>query len=305
MTLPKVSESLAGRIEIHNLWPLSQGEVQGTRSKFLADLVADSSVFKTQKVLWHALVSMMVLGGYPEVLERANDARREKWFESYMQSILQKDIRELANIDGLVEIPRLLELIAGKAGSLLNIADIGRILGMPNTTLNRYYSLLQHVFLVVQLPAWTPNLEGRVVKSPKVFLADTGLLCYLRGIDTESLLEDRHQAGAILENFVVMEVLKQLSWAEPGEGSGLKAYHFRTHKGQEVDIVLADRRKRLFGIEVKAAASVQGKDFKGLRYLQESRPEQFQKGVVLYTGSEVIQFGDHLWAVPVSCLWQS
>ena len=303
MTLPKVSESLAGRIEIHNLWPLSQEEIQGNPSGFLEALISAESTFKAVHTPWDTLMRMMVMGGYPEVLARPSGVRQEKWFSSYMQSILQKDIRELANIDGLTEIPRLLEIMADRVGSLLNLTDVSRLLGMPKTTLNRYYALLQHVFLVVQLPAWTPNQEGRVVKSPKVFLNDTGLLCHLRGLDVTSLQQQRHQAGAVLENFVVMALLKQLTWAKPGEGAGLKAYHFRTHKGHEVDVVLEDRRKRLFGIEVKAAASVEAKDFKGLRYLQEMRPEQFQKGVVLYTGGEVLQFGQDLWAVPISALW--
>ena len=169
MTLPKVSESLAGRSEVHFLWPLSQSEIRGQQSHFLKSLIAEPSQFKTSRTSWNSVVKMMGVGGYPETVGRSSEARREKWFQSYINAILQKDIRELANIEGLVELPNVLELIAGRVGGLVNLSDIARISGIPHTTLQRYYALLQHVFLVVHLPAWTPNLEGRVVKAPKVF----------------------------------------------------------------------------------------------------------------------------------------
>jgi uncharacterized protein len=299
MTLPKISESLAGRIEIHDLWPLSKSELEGHQSSFLKTLVSEKAGFKPSKTPWDEIVKMLGLGGYPEVVKRTSEARREKWFQSYINSILQKDIRELANIEGLNEIPNVLELIAGRVGGILNLSDISRVAGIPNTTLQRYYALLQHVFLIVHLPAWTPNLEGRVIKAPKVFINDTGLLCYLRGESADSFLKNRTGAGSIFENFAVMEVIKQLSWSD----ISLNPYHFRTHKGHEVDIVLENRKKQLYGIEVKTASSVDKNDFKGLEYLQDLKPKNFVKGIVLYTGDQVIKFADKLYAVPVSALW--
>jgi len=299
MTLPKISESLAGRIEIHNLWPLSKSELEGHKSNFLKTLISQQAKFKPSKISWNEIVKMLGLGGYPEILKRTSEARRERWFQSYINSILQKDIRELANIEGLNEIPNVLELIAGRVGGILNLSDISRVAGIPNTTLQRYYALLQHVFLIVHLPAWTPSLEGRVIKAPKVFINDTGLLCYLRGESAESFLKNRTGAGSILENFAVMEVIKQLSWSD----IALKPYHFRTHKGLEVDIVLESRKKELYGIEVKTTSSVDKNDFKGLQYLRDLKPKQFQTGIVLYTGDQVIKFQDKLYAVPISVLW--
>lgn len=299
MTLPKMSESLAGRSEVHHLWPLSQGEIRRCQSNFLKTLTTEPSLFTTLPVSWDSMVKMMCVGGYPETLGRSSEARREKWFQSYINAILQKDIRELANIEGLVEIPHVLELIAGRVGGLVNLSDISRISGIPHSTLQRYYALLQHVFLVVHLPAWTPNFEGRVIKAPKVFLNDTGLLCHLRGESFESLRKDRNGAGSILENFVVMEIIKQLSWSE----LSLKPYHFRTHKGQKVDIVLESRKKQLYGIEIKTSSSVESKDFKGLRHLRDMQPKKFVKGIVLYAGDQMVQFQDNLYAVPVSALW--
>ncbi len=299
MTFPRISESLAGRIEVHNLWPLSQVEIQGRQSSFLKTFISKEADFIPSNYSWNDLTKAMGSGGYPEVLKRPSEARREQWFKSYINSILQKDIRELANIDGLIEIPNVLELIAGRVGSTLNLSDVSRLSGIPNTTMQRYYALLQHVFLIVHLPSWRPNLEGRVIKAPKVFLSDTGLLCYLRGERTDSFLKDRKRAGPILENFVVMEIIKQLSWS----GISLKPYHFRTHKGQEVDIILESRKKELYGIEIKTSSSVSSKDFNGLRYLKNLKSRNFIRGVVLYTGDQVIKFEDKLSAVPVSTLW--
>ncbi|GJL51687.1 MAG: hypothetical protein NPIRA01_29140 [Nitrospirales bacterium] len=284
---------------MHHLWPLSQDEIQGQVSTFLTMLTSGLSSFKTSGTSWETIVTRMRVGGYPEPLARASEARQEKWFASYINAILQKDIRELANIEGFVQLPNLLELIAGRVGSIVNFADLSRTSGIPQTTLQRYYTLLRQVFLVVHLPAWTPNFEGRVIKAPKVFFNDAGILCHLRGESIGSLRHDRNRVGAIFENFAVMEIIKQLSWSE----LSLKPYHFRTHKGQEVDLVLEGRTKQLYGVEVKTSSSVTSQDFKGLRYLREMHPKKFTKGVVLYTGDQVIKFEDNLYAVPVSALW--
>lgn len=299
MTLPKVADSLAGRMEIHNLWPISQAEILGTKSNFLDIVTSKESKFQHVKASWKDIIESIRVGGYPEAVERKTESRRSKWFESYMLSVLQKDIRDLANIEGLTQIPNILQLISTRVGSTLNMSDIARLSGIKNTTLQRYLSLLEHVFLIVKVPAWTPNLEGQFVKSPKVYLNDTGLLCHLRGEDTESLLANRSRAGAFLENFVTMEIIKELSWSD----QYLKLFHFSIHKGAEVDLVLENRKKQLFGIEVKSTASLKEKDFRGLRRLAELTGEKFQKGIVLYSGDQVLRFGDNIYAVPISSLW--
>ena len=298
MILPKVADSLAGRIEIHNLWPLSQGEILGKPSDFLEVLISQDSKFQSSQVSWKEILRSILVGGYPEAIARKKDSRRSKWFESYLISVLQKDIRELANIEGLNQIPNVLQLLSTRVGSTLNMSDIARLSGIKNTTLQRYMALLEHVFLSVKIPAWTPNMEGQFVKSPKIYLNDSGLLSHLRGEDMESLSANRSGVGALLENFVVMEIIKQLSWSN----KFLKPYHFSMHKGAEVDLVLENRQKQLFGIEVKSAASLKEKDFKGLKRLAELTGNKFQKGIVLYSGDEVVGFGDNLYAVPISTL---
>ncbi|SDD15079.1 ATP-binding protein [Niabella drilacis] len=299
MILPKVADSLAGRIEIHKLWPLSQTELSGSTSTFLQTLVQPDGRYESRKTKWEHIVQSIKTGGYPEAVLRSTETRRDRWFESYLTAVLQKDIRELSNIEGLVQLPNILHLLATRAGSTINFSDIARLAGVKNTTFQRYMALLEHVFLLAKLPAWTPNAEGQFVKSPKVFLNDTGLLCHLMGESAESLLRNRTTAGLFFENFVTLEILKQLSWND----LSLKAYHFSMHSGAEVDLVLEDRKKQLYGIEIKSKASVTIDDFKGLKRLAALAGKKFQKGIVLYTGDQVISFGDAFKAVPAGNLW--
>jgi uncharacterized protein len=300
MTLPQVADSLAGRIEIHNLWPLSQAEILGNRSKFLDNLIAPNGRFQSRKSNWKDIIEAIRAGGYPEALQRETEGRKAKWFESYVSAVLQKDIRNLANIEGLTQIPNILQLIGTRVGSTINLSDIARLSGIKNTTLQRYMALLEHVFLILKIPAWTPNIEGQFVKSPKIFLNDTGLLCHFRGEGAESLMENRTTAGAFLENFIVMEIIKQLSWSD----LFLKPYHFSVHSGSEVDLVLEDRKKQLYGIEIKSTASVGQNDFKGLKRLAEIAGKKFQRGVVLYGGEHMVGgFGENMQAVPLSAVW--
>lgn len=301
MTMPKVADSLAGRTEIHQLWPLSQDEIWGLKSGFLETLVSDQSDFTTSPIQWNDLARIISTGGYPEAVDRTSERRRNKWFESYIYSILQKDIRELSNIEGLSQIPNVLELIATRVGSTINFSDIGRLAGIKSSTLHRYVTLLEQIFLIHKIPAWTANTEGQFVKSPKVILNDTGLLCYLMGENTQTIMKNRTRAGSFFENFVVLEILKQISWFD----DLLKPFHFSIHQGAEVDLVLEDRRKQLYGIEIKVTASVQPSDFKGLKKLAEIAGDRFQRGIVLYTGDQVIGGfgGRNLQAVPIGALW--
>jgi len=300
MMLPRVGDSLAGRIEIHNLWPLSQDEIAGTKSNFLQTLINTDQKFSSSNITWQDIATKMRVGGYPESIARSSSSRRNKWFSDYITAILQKDIRELANIEGLSEIPNILKLIATRVGSTVNMSDIARLSGVKNTTLKRYVTLLEHIFLIVHVPAWTKNAEGEFVKSSKVYLNDTGLLNHLIGQEDGRFLEQRSNAGAYLENFIVMEIIKQLSWSD----LYLKPYHFSMHKGSEVDLVLEDRAGGLFGIEIKSAATLQDSDFNGLRRLSELAGDKFKRGIVLYTGEQYLGgFGDNLQAVPISTVW--
>ncbi len=242
LLVPKVTESLAGRIEILTLWPFSQGELEGVRETFVDALFAETNPCASANPLASLkLMDRVLRGGYQKICTIRGAARREDWFRSYLSTILQRDIRDLSNIEGLTELPRLLTLLAARAGSSVNFADIARDPSIPQTTLKRCFALLEMTFIVQALPAWSSNLGKRLAKSRKLYLNDTGLLTHLLGFSKDRLGGDPKQGVPLMENFVVMELRKQASWSKTQP----ELFHFRTQAGREVDIVLEDRSGRI------------------------------------------------------------
>jgi len=301
LLLPRLSESLAGRMEILTLWTLSQGEIERTREGFVDAVFAERlpPLPKSRRVATD-LAERVVGGGYPELVAQGGQARRRAWFGAYVTTILQRDVRDLAHIEGLTALPRLLALLASRPMGLLNYADLARDSGLPQSTLKRYMALLETTFLVQTLPGWFSNLGKRLAKAPKIVMADTGLAAHLQGVDASRFRDDRTHLGPLLENFVVMELRKQVAWSRRLP----QLFHFRTSEGREVDLVLEDREGRLVGIEIKAASSVGPGDVKGLRFLGDLAPRRLHRGVVLYAGDEIVPFGAKLHAVPIRALWE-
>jgi uncharacterized protein len=303
LLLPRVSESLAGRMEILTLWPLSQGEIEGVEENLVDRLFSAQFALPRTSPKGAGtradILDRVARGGYPEALGRRTEERRREWFGAYITTILQRDVREIANIEGLTELPRVLTLLATRASSLHNLADISRSISIPQSTLRRYLTLLEATFLLAPLPAWSSNLGRRMIKAPKLALSDTGLLTYLLGANKERLAQDSSALGRALENFVVTELRKQSSWGKTKP----QLFHFRTQIGQEVDVVMEDAAGRLVGVEVKASATVTAGDFKGLRALREMTGNRFTRGVLLYTGTEAVPFGADLFALPFASLW--
>lgn len=299
LTLPRLSESLAGRMEVLPLHPLSAGELSERVEGFVPRLFEGVPGSWKPRMDPEPIVERLVRGGYPEAVQRSDAARRDAWFGSYVSTLLQRDVRDLARVEGLHALPNLLKLIAARGSSLLNMSDIGRDAGLPHSTLTRYLSLLESVFLVHRVPAWSHNLGQRLVKAPKIHILDPGLALHLLGADDARLTSDRMLLGRMLESFVVGEIRKQISWAS----TGTSLHHYRTSAGSEVDIVLEDRKGALCGIEVKASASVGASDFTALKTLKEQFPDRFKAGVILYLGDQVLPFGDGLWLLPMQSLW--
>ncbi len=301
LVLPQVSESLAGRMEVLTLRPFSQGEIEGRREGFIdACFARELAPGPCPGSAWPALVDRIVRGGFPEVLDRPDAARRAAWFGSYVTTLLERDVRDLSNVQHLHELLRLLRLIAARSSGVLNLAAVARDANVPLSTLQRHWALLEAVFFIQTLPAWSGNLTARLAKAPKLLLGDTGLLCHLAGLDAERLKGDELMAGAVLETFVATELMKQAAWSRTRPG----LFHYRTQKQQEVDIVMEDARGRLVGLEVKKTASPSAGDFKGLRHLQEATGKRFLRGILLYTGAESVAFGPDLHVVPASAIWQ-
>jgi len=300
LLLPNLSESLAGRMEILTLWPFSQGELASLKENFVDAAFAESSLGPAPEALDKSELFRRVLtGGFPEVVARASPARRGAWFRSYVTTMLQRDVRDLANVEHLTTLPRLLALLAGRATSLLNYSELSRSLALPQSTLKRYMALLETTFLIQPLPPWSANLGKRLVKSPKVVLCDTGLMAHLLGLSPQRLDVQPVLSGPLLENFAVMELRKQATWSETQP----QVFHFRTQTGQEVDIILEDAAGHVVGIEIKAASSIVAKDFASLQFLSESLGKRFVKGIALYTGRESVPFAPNLHALPISALW--
>lgn len=267
LLLPKLSESLAGRMEILTLWPFSQGEMHRKKEDFIDQLFLTKPHFLTQPTSkWinrTALMEKILTGGYPPLLTRTTSSRRRTWFKSYLTTILQRDVRNFSDISDLNALPRLLTATATRAGSLLNFTDLGRSLMIPQTTVKRYFDILIGTFLVQLLRPWSTNLGQRVIQTPKAYLTDTGLLAHLLGLTTDRLLLDPSLAGSAMENFVLMELLKQATWSKRQPES----FFWRTASGQEVDLLLEDESGRLVGIEIKAGATLGKKDISGLQTL--------------------------------------
>lgn len=298
----RISESLAGRAERVQLWPLSQGEMLGRRETFIDGLLAGRvpSIIDAPSGRG-AVATAVVRGGYPEMLARRDTRRRTRWIENYIQMILERDVRDLTvKAQQLDELPRLLAAAAARVACLLEITELARDTKLSRDTTSRYLTLLELLFLLRRAPAWSRNIGQRLIKAPKVWLPDSGLACNLVGYDERRFeADDTPLAGALFENFIAAEALKQASWCNIDVG----LHHFRTAAGREIDLVIEARDGSLAGIESKLSATVRARDFNALRHLRDRLGDRFRAGVVLYTGPETLPFGDRLWAIPVSALW--
>ena len=297
LTLPRVADSLAGRMEILALLPLARTEIEKMQTSFLKDIFAGRPRVG-RPCTGKALVDRVLTGGYPEVLRRTSWTRRHAWFHSYLESIIKRDVADLAKLAHLVEMPRLLAALAHQAAQLINFSAAGSAIGLSHVTTANYTRILEELFLVKTLPAWHHNQLKRLVKAPKLHFIDSGLLAALRDLTPERVADDRTEFGAVLETFVLGEIMKQASWGEP-----LEIFHYRDKEGDEVDLVLRKGASELVGIEVKAAATVRSADFNGLRKFASAEKKRFRLGVVLYDGDKLIPFGEKLFAAPIASLW--
>jgi predicted AAA+ superfamily ATPase len=303
MALPRLSDSLAGRMRVIALWPLAQSEIEGAPGSFI-DLAFEGA-FPTHRIACDRddVIRRALTGGYPEVVTkagmRAPDVRLGDWFEAYISTLLQRDIRDLANIQGMSDLPLLLRLIAARATATFNAADLSRSARIPNATLHRYLALLQAIFVVQLIPPWSNNLSSRLVKAPKLLMTDSGVMSYLNGLSEAQVATAPTAVGPLLENFAGMELMKLASWNQHRP----QLLHYRTHDQREVDFVLQARSGKLVGVEVKASCTIDAGDFKGLQSLAQTAGDAFVCGIVLYTGEFVLPFGSNLFAVPFSALW--
>ncbi len=301
LLVPRLGDSLAGRMEILRLHPLSQTELVGEESSFLSSLFSDSLAAGrlSGQRLGINLAERVAAGGYPAALARSTPRRQMAWYRDYADTLMQRDVADLARIHTLDALPRLLSLAAGQTASLINISELAAPFQISRPTIRQYMTLLSHIFLLEELPPWHSNRMKRLIKTPKLHLGDTGLACALLGVDASMLWKDRTLFGHLLETFVYQELQRHASWHD----DVIRFSHFRSKNKAEIDIVL-ECCGELAGVEVKAAATVTADDFKGLQQFQQSAKERFVAGVLLYDGDSVVPFGRNLYALPISSLWQ-
>jgi predicted AAA+ superfamily ATPase len=299
LTLPRVADSLAGRMETIRLLPLARAEIAGKPPTFLERLFAGKLQGDRKAVVGDDLMRLVLLGGFPEAISRQSERRRQDWARSYLTSVLTRDLRDIADIEKLTELPKFVRLLAEHSGQLVNYSQFGSSINVSYKTGQRYVALLEQVFLVATLQPWYTNALKRIAKTPKLHFLDSGLLATARGLSFDRVKADRDMFGTLLESFVFSEVLKLMTASD----LRLTPYHFRDQQMREVDIVLERDDGMIVGIEIKASATVKSGDFSGLRTLAEACKDQFAYGVVLYDSTDLVPFGDRLAAVPLSTLW--
>jgi hypothetical protein len=298
LTRAQVADALVGRMAVLTLYPFSQGEIEGVRETWLAR--AFEGRWWISSIPTADVWSRVLRGGYPEAVRIHDPTERRLWLRAYADTLITRDVNLLADIERAADMAFLLQLLAALSGQLLNVSNLSREMGMPHSTLQRYLKLLEWLMVIVRVPAWHAHAHQQLLKTPKILMNDTGLAIALLNFDESRLLNDNLLRGRMLENFVGMELLKQISYAaEP-----YRLYHLRTSKGREVDFLLENAQGKLLGIEVKASAMVNADDFRHLRAVGEWLGERWAGGIVLYTGTTLSPFGVKLWAMPISCLWQ-
>lgn len=296
MMLPRLSDALVGRMDISTLYPLSEAEIEG-RAPIIDAWFSRKPLSRSSSSVssWERALR----GGFPEARSRKTIARRQAWFDSYVATVLLRDVKDLAAIDSAGALPRLFAIACARATGLVNHADLARDAGMPPSTLARYLALLEMVFLVETTAPWFANVGKRLVKAPRLHIIDSGLLCHALGIGDLRALSRAPRRGAVLQNFVAMEILKQAEASKTRP----RLLHFRSHDGAEVDVVLEDARGRIIGIEIKSSATLGSSDLAGLRALSELTKDKFVRGIVLYGGEDPLPLDRKIDAAPISALW--
>jgi uncharacterized protein len=297
-------DTLPGRTETIELWPLAQGEIDGTADRFV-DAVFEQgeqgeALAHESTVTRQEYAERLVRGGFPEALARTNPRRRERFFDSYLADLVARDVSQLSEIERTPEMRALIRLLAARSGQLLVVNALSSDIRLPASTVHRYLALLEEVFLIKRIPAWSRNVSARAVGTPKLAFVDSGIAANLLGADVRSLLRPGGLFGPLLEGFVLMELARQLTWSR----QRAELFHYRTKDKVEVDAVLENRQGNVVGMEIKASSTVAAGDFRGLRHLAERIGNDFIAGIVFYTGTQTLPFGPRLRAVPVSALWQ-
>jgi len=299
MALPTAADSLAGRMETLTLLPLSQSELCGNTANWIDAAFAGRLLNVAMPVVGAALVEAVLRGGYPEAISRRDARRRAVWTRQYIDAIIQRDVRDVASIDKIDQLPRFLRSLAQVSGQMCNYTQLGGQVGLDSKTAARYIGVFEQMYLLKRVEVWARNRLKRVVKTPKLQFIDAGLLATLLDLGPAEVQQDRSRFGNVLETFAYSELLKHITTAT----DDYRALYYRDVDLFEVDVVIENAAGQLIGVEIKASATVKAGDLHGLKKLASVAGGQFKMGVLLYDGAETLPLGDHLWAAPLSTLW--
>jgi uncharacterized protein len=298
---PKLNDSLAGRMFILHMWPLAMCEIQQKPSQFLKKVLDQEAAFSNTTYFSRKdLIDIFAAGGYPSALS-LEPLMRSRWYDNLLTTILERDIKDISNLTRPHDIAKLLNILSTRTSNLLNISELSRTSMIPYTTLTAYMVLLESLFLIIRQPAWHLHRSKRLIKMPKIYFGDVGLLINQMRIGNNLILENGRLFGAILENFVFLELKKLISW----NPLPIDLYHYRTQTGSEVDLILETREGQIIGIEVKASETLSKDDWKGLEVLNQELGDKMTRQIILYLGKEVIYFQKNRLALPLSTLWES
>lgn len=302
LTVPTISESLAGRAGFVDVWPFTQGELSGRVDGFVDAVLHDPASLHTwrpKRVDRRDMLQRLCVGGYPEV-QRLTDRQRSGWFRDYVRTTIERDVAELSGIRKVSEMAQLLRLFAARTGNELVMQNVIDDAPLERQAVYDHRAWLETIRLVATVPAWSRNLTSRVKRRPKVFITDPGLAAWLLG-KTPSALEGPSDpaTGQLVETLVFSELRRQLSWAE----AEVDIFHWRDREGAEIDLVLEASDGRVIGIEVKAGQTPRADWFRWLSRMRETLGDRFVAGIALYAGAQVVPFGDRLHAVPIPALW--
>jgi uncharacterized protein len=300
LAMRDLPDTLVGRMETIELWPLSQGEIDGAPDGFV------DTAFELGPALRHestvdrnGYIERLVRGGFPDAVRRA-PGRRERYFDSYVADTINRDVMQLWDIERGREMHSLVRLLAARSGQIVVPASLANGLEVSAQTVRRYLALLEEVFLIKQIPAWTRNLNTRSIAKSKLAFVDSGVAAAMLDQDVSRLRKPGSPLGGLLEGFVAMEIARQLTWSR----TRAELFHYRTRDQVEVDIVLENRRGEVIAIEVKSSATPSTEDFRGIRHLHERVGDDLVAGYVLHAGPHTLPFGDKYLAVPISALWE-
>lgn len=301
--LQAVPDVLPGRAETIELWPFSQVEIETTTDNFISAVftrparldIPDTGLNREQ------YLERALRGGYPEAVRRVDQGRRSRFFEAYVGDLISRDVHQLSEIERPADMRRLVNAVAASTATTTAVGGLANRLGLPASTVKRYLDLLELLFIVRRVPAWSSNLTTRAVAAPKLVMVDSGLAGHLTGMTLKRAGHPTAPIGPLLENLVIGELARQLTWSD----EPVRLYHYRDRDQVEVDAILEHASGEIVAIEVKATETVRREDFRGIEHLARRLGEQLVAGFVLHSGRQALPFGDRFWALPIAALWTS